>query len=123
MARHKHPTKKQTTALTLISNGLSPTEAMRKAGYSESTIRIPKQALLKAAGTQAIIQVMQTELMNQGITGLFLADKLAKFAQSENSKEFYGAYDRIAKIVGIEKKEGEPEKKREMVFTEWVDNK
>lgn len=123
MARYKRPTKKQVDALTLIENGLSPTEAMRRAGYAESTIRIPKQALLKSAGAQSIKKIMQGELESQGINGIYLADRLAEFAKSNKLAEFIAAYDRISKINELDSNKEDQTLKRSITFNEWVTDK
>lgn len=123
MARHKTPTKKQTMAMDLITQGMSPTEAMRKAGYSKASTRIPKQVLLKSAGVTGILQVMQGQLLDSDINGIYLAERLAEFAKNNNPKVFFMAYDRIAKIVGIEPSAKDVQTpKRQVTFTEWVDN-
>ena len=121
MARHKAPTKKQLTAMSLISKGMSPTQAMLKAGYSKSSSRIPKQALFKSAGVMNVIEQMQGQLLDDGITPLFLAHQLAKFAKSENPKVFAMAYDRISKIIGIEASKNEEPIKRQITLTEYLE--
>lgn len=121
MARHKAPTKKQILAIDYLSRGASPTEAMRKAGYAQSTLRNPKQTLLKGAGTQTIVELMRGQLLDNDITGIYLANKLTKFINSENPKVFFSAYDRVSKIMGIEptaSQLGQPS--RQVTFTEWV---
>lgn len=120
--RTKAPSKKQVVALQLVSNGYNPTDAMLKAGYSKSTSRNPKKNLLSKPQVLSIIDQMNLVLKDKGINGMYLGEKLAEFAQSDNPKTFFSAYDRISKLVGIESqgKQSDPQIKRTVTFTEFV---
>lgn len=78
MSKDRKPTKKQTTALQLINNGLSPRQAMLKAGYSEEAANHPKR-LFKSQGVQALIDKFQFELSDVGVTTNYLAKKYAEW--------------------------------------------
>lgn len=121
MARRQAPTDKQLIAIDYLNRGDTPTKAMKKAGYAPSSYRNPKKNLLEKAGTKTIVQLMQGQLIDSGVDGIYLADKLAEFTKSSNPKVFFGAYDRVAKILGIDAQEN-GQKKREITFTEWVAN-
>lgn len=124
MRGKKSPSKKAITAIQLVNQGMTPTQAMLKAGYSKSTARNPKNNLLTKPSVVSIIDTMKTTLQDKNITGVYLASKLAEFATSDNPKVFAMAYDRIGKILGIEPSQGDLAKTpvRQVTFTEWVSN-
>lgn len=114
------PTIKQKIAIDLIGKGFSARAAMLKAGYSKVTASQPKKNLLSKPKILNIVDQMKLTLENEGIDGEFLAHKLAKMAKSENYKEFTAGYDRIKTITGIEAKQEEQIKKRELTLTEYL---
>lgn len=117
----KKPSQKQVDALTLINKGMQPTEAMIKAGYSKFTARNPKKNLLTKSQVVPIVDMMKLRLENLGITGFYLAEKLAEYAQSNNPKTFFSAYDRIKDVVGINPNQRDMEGvTRHVEYTEWV---
>lgn len=123
--RKRRPSKKQVLALELINKGEKPRKAMLKAGYSKSTANNPGRNLMDSPTITTIIEQMNNRLQSKGITAMYLADKLADLAQSANSKEFFGAYDRLKPIVGIELSANKQEEgmiKRKIEYTEWINS-
>ena len=119
--RQRVPSKKAVQALEFMSRGMTKRQAMIKAGYSKTTAANPGNNLLKQSTILSALDRMKLTLENRGITDIYLAEKLAELAKSDNPKTFYMAYDRITKVVGIEpttKPENTP--KRQITFTEWV---
>ena len=119
----KRPTQKQITTIQLISKGMSPRQAMIKAGYSEGSAGHPKKNLLSKPQVLTIIDQMKLTLQQGGIDGIYLAKRLEEFARSDNAKVFYGAYDRISKIVGIEPSQSQLTPTRSITFNEWIESK
>lgn len=123
--RRRKPSAKQILALELINKGEKPRKAMLRAGFSPSTARNPGNNLLNSPTIISIVDQMKLRLENKGITALYLADKLGELASSDNPKVFYGAYDRLKPIVGIEQninKQDEGTIKRKFEYTEWINS-
>ena len=72
-------TQKQITALQLINQGMSPTQAMLKAGYSKSSARIPKQALLTSQAVTSVVDKFKLELQDAGLTTAYMAAKFQEW--------------------------------------------
>lgn len=120
MYRRK-PSQKQVQAIQLINKGLSPRQAMLRAGYSVNVAKNPKQNLLSKSQVLTIVEQMKLTLQQEGIDGIYLGNKLAALAKSDSSKDFIMAYDRIAKVIGIEGKQAEAEPiKRQITLTEYL---
>ena len=84
-------TQKQITALQLINQGMSPTQAMLKAGYSKSSARIPKQALLTSQAVTSVVDKFKLELQDAGLTTAYMAAKFQEWltATTEHGKPDY----------------------------------
>lgn len=119
----KRPTQKQITALSLISKGMTPTSAMRKAGYSAVTARNPKANLLQSENLVTIIDRLKLKLEDMGVTDQYIAQKIFGWLESPNPKIQMGGYDRAKEILKIQ-----PDPKplegmtRQFTFTEWVND-
>jgi phage terminase small subunit len=118
----KKLTKKQLTAINLISKGLSARQAMLRAGYSEITASQPTKNLLSRPQVLSLVDTMKLTLERQDINGVSLANKLVEWFKNPNYKVSMGAYDRIAKIVGIEpsKQDLKEPIKRQITLTEYL---
>lgn len=118
------PTKKQTTALALIANGMSAGEAMRKAGFSVNASRNPKQNLYSRAG---VIQAYQSlELDNHGLNETYLASKIKQFMEAKKTdpddyKTQTKGAEMLIELKGLKAKQKEQQQPvRRITFEEWV---
>ena len=137
--KHKNATKKQIMALQLINQGLSPRQAMIKAGYSTNVANNPRKYLFNSQAITNIVDKMQLELKDVNITTSYLAKKLAEWMEATTTKGFkigkdgfeqvmepdyktqIAAYDRVKDIYGItpQKKDTEGLKRR-MTLEEFI---
>ena len=82
--KNRPATQKQITALKLINDGMSPHEAMLKAGYSTKAAQHPKRFLMKAQAIQSLVERFHLELRDEGITTAYLAKKYAQWLDAED---------------------------------------
>lgn len=81
--RHrKQASQKQLTAFQLRAQGLSPTEAARKAGYSEATINTPKQIFTSQALVTAVDK-FKLELKDKDLTTDYMAAKIKEWMEAQ----------------------------------------
>ena len=113
MTKGKKPTKKQATAMQLIREGVPPTVAMRKAGYSAKTAEAPSQNLLRSAKVQDIIEHYKAEYLRLGITPTYLVEKTKEAIEATKIKTSLTEPDR--EVPDWETRL----KAMEMVRTDW----
>jgi phage terminase small subunit len=93
-------TTKQARASALITSGIEPTQAMRIAGYSASTLRNPKMNLLDKRQVKPLIEQFRIELKRQGITMAYRVNKLKQFLEAnKKDKEDYSVQMEALKIL------------------------
>jgi phage terminase small subunit len=100
----KMPSDKQRLAAKLIMNGRSVTNAVREAGYSATTARVPavvmrgkmfNQALYKEAeNMNAIMSMMQAKVLAEGLDSLTVKETLQHMGTVAN------AMDKIYSMTG-----------------------
>lgn len=95
MTKGNKPTKKQATALELIRDGVPPTVAMRKAGYSELTSQAPSRNLLRSASAKSIIEQYRDAYTRVGITPDFMAAKTSEWLEATKIKTSMTEPDKI----------------------------
>ncbi len=83
MGNKVKPTKQQAKAMELIREGVKPTRAMKKAGYSKYTSTHPRENLLQAASVQSIIEQYKAEYTQVGITPQYMARKAAEWLEAQ----------------------------------------
>lgn len=113
---------KALTAITLHAQGLSKTEAVRRAGYSESVQRVPKQVFTGQALINAVDK-FKLELKDQGLTTDYWAAKFAEWAKKGNIKQQQETY-KLYKEVALDSDLKKPEDniKRTFTLTEYLDS-
>lgn len=125
--RKRMPTQKQTTAMKLISQGIPTREAMRKAGYKESTVANAEQNLLKRANFLQLIDQLNIEMPNVGINARYLAEKIKSFMDAEKGDQAdyqtqLKAVEILMKAQTLNQKKDEGNIKRKIELTEYLDN-
>lgn len=81
----KQASQKQLVAIQLVSQGMSKSEAMRKAGYSEKTVNTPKQVFTSQAIVTAVDK-FKLELKDKGLTTDYMAAKIQEWMDAQDSK-------------------------------------
>ena len=111
--------------LTLVNQGVTPTEAMRKAGYAESTVRNPKQKLLRSNAVLDIVQQVKFELEDQGLTVQFLVQKYkqlieAKKTDPDNYEVQLKDVKEIMVLHGVDRETKRETPKRRITLEEFI---
>lgn len=88
-------TDKQAKAMQLIREGKNPTQAMKEAGYSESTSSHPDTNLLQLKGAQSIIEQYKAEYLKLGITPRYMAKKTSEWLEATKIKSSMTEPDRV----------------------------
>lgn len=120
----KQASQKQLIAISLVSQGLSKTEAMRRAGYSKSMINTPKQVFTSQAIMTAVDK-FKLELKDKGLTTDYMASKLAEWLEAGSIEHpdyqtQLKAYEFLKQIVIDEEKKQDQPIKRTMTLTEYL---
>lgn len=79
----KQVSQKQLTAISLHAQGLSKTEAMRRAGYAKSMLNVPKKVFTSQAIVTAVDK-FKLELKDLGLATDYMAVKLKEFIEAED---------------------------------------
>ena len=79
----KQASKMQLTAIALRAKGMNPTEAGRRAGYSEATLRTPKKIFTSQA-IVAAVDKYKLELKDKGLTTDYMATKIKEWLEAED---------------------------------------
>lgn len=121
--RRTFPSLKQKIAFNLIGQGVKPVEAMRRAGYAETTAQSPKAKLFRANAVLGMAERVKDELMHQDITPVLIAKKIKQFlnAQKIDPDDYTvqsNALKLLLEIYNI--KEVDKTLKRRMTLEEFV---
>lgn len=121
----KQATQKQLVAIQLVSQGLTKSEAMRKAGYSEKTINTPKQVFTSQAIVTAVDK-FKLELKDKGLTTDYMAAKIQEWMDAQDSKGNpdyliqQNAYKFLKEILIDQDKENKGQVKKTLTLTEYL---
>lgn|SRR3990167_1986550 len=100
--KHVKATTKQLQALKLINEGMSPHEAMLRAGYSKRVAGHPKRYLMKAQAIQSLIERFHLELKDEGITTAYLAKKYKEWLDAHLTQILTLAKDKTGQPITME---------------------
>lgn len=84
--KKRFATKKQITALRLVSQGMPAGKAMIQAGYSKGVARNPKKMLYESEAITTIIDKFHFELKHMGVTTGYLAKKYAEWIDAQKTE-------------------------------------
>lgn len=130
----KYASQKQLTAIQLRAQGLSPTEAARKAGYSEASINTPKKIFTSQAIVTAVDK-FKLELNDKGLTTDYMSAKLKEWMEATITvKDKLGheigttpaydiqqkAYQFLKEILIDQEKKQDPTIKKTITLTEYL---
>lgn len=104
---------KQAKAMELIRNGVKPTVAMKKAGYSDETSQAPGRNLLRGAGAKTIIEQYKDAYAKFGITPQYMAAKTVEWLQAEKVQTSHTEPDKMVPDYATQTKAAE------MVRKDW----
>lgn len=110
----------QLKALTLHAQGLTKTEAVKKAGYSKSVQNVPSQVFTGTAIVSAVDR-FKLQLKDVGLTTEYWATKFKQWSEHPDPKtqqEAYKLYREIA--LANEIKKPEDSIKRTVTLTEYL---
>lgn len=122
------PTKRQKKTLEIkqANPDMPLGEAMRQAGYSETTSQAPSANFLDLKGTQTAIEEMKNQLVGLGITPIFMANKYKEWLTAQKPFSSHTEPDKLVpdydtqlkvkddinKLIGLTPKEDSNLKKR-----------
>ncbi len=109
-------------AIQLKAQGMSKTEALRKAGYSESTVRTPQKVFTSQAIMTAVDK-FKLELKDAGLTTEYMASKFREWMEKGNVLEQQSAYKLYKEVVLDQELKTKPEEgqlKRRVTLEEFI---
>lgn len=135
--RRRAPTIKQIKAVQFMNQGMTPTEAQRKAGYSPGMVNSHGKAkFFKQQGVQTLLGGMKEVLISADLTQQFMATKMREWmdatkvdhSHTEPDREVpdykvqMDAYDRWLGIMSEGQVDPKKRPSRKVTFEEWVGN-